>query len=168
LFIFPASLLRPVGGYLSDKFGARPVTLASFIVMIVAFAALALPSSLITLPVFVALTVLMGLGMGIGKASNYKLVTHWYGKDIGVVGGLVGLLGGLGGFVLPLVFAGIGHDRPQNIFILLTVLATLSFALFYVSVLRLEIKRLRTDLENAQAMHSKIRLEPELDLLSAD
>ncbi len=169
LFIFPASLLRPVGGYLSDKFGARPVTLASFIVMIVAFAALALPSSLITLPVFVSLTVLMGVGMGVGKASNYKLVTHWYGKDIGVVGGLVGLLGGLGGFVLPLVFAGIGHDRPQNIFFLLTVLATLSFALFYVSVLRLEIKRLRDDLERAQqAMKSKITLEPAREVLSAD
>ena len=27
LFIFPASLLRPVGGWLSDKYGARPVTM---------------------------------------------------------------------------------------------------------------------------------------------
>ena len=147
LFIFPASLLRPLGGYLSDKFGARPITLASFMVMMLALAALALPASIITLPIFTSITVLVGIGMGVGKASNYKLVTHWYAKDIGVVGGLVGLLGGLGGFALPLLFAALGKSYPQIIFIVLTVLTLLSFAIFYVAVLRLEIERLKTELE---------------------
>ena len=36
LFIFPASLLRPVGGWLSDRYGARPVTYAVFVVMLMA------------------------------------------------------------------------------------------------------------------------------------
>ena len=31
LFIFPASLLRPLGGYLSDRFGPRTVTYAIFV-----------------------------------------------------------------------------------------------------------------------------------------
>ena len=35
-FIFPASLLRPLGGYLSDKFGPRAVTYAVFIGMTLA------------------------------------------------------------------------------------------------------------------------------------
>ena len=37
LFIFPASLLRPLGGYLSDRLGPRPVTYSAFIVMCGAF-----------------------------------------------------------------------------------------------------------------------------------
>ncbi len=147
LFIFPASLLRPVGGFLSDKFGARPVTLASFTIMLIALAALSLPSSMISLPIFTIITIVVGIGMGVGKASNYKLVTHWYAKDIGVVGGLVGLLGGLGGFALPLLFAALGKSYPQIIFIVLTILTLLSFAIFYVAVLKLEIERLRTELE---------------------
>ncbi len=147
LFIFPASLLRPLGGFLSDKFGARPVTLVSFIVMMSALALLALPASIISLPIFTCITVVVGIGMGVGKASNYKLVTHWYAKDIGVVGGLVGLLGGLGGFALPLLFAALGKAYPQIIFIVLTILTLISFAIFYIAVLRLEIERLKTELE---------------------
>ena len=42
-FIFPASLLRPVGGWLSDRFGARPVTYAVFIAMLLACVPLARP-----------------------------------------------------------------------------------------------------------------------------
>jgi assimilatory nitrate reductase catalytic subunit len=156
LFIFPASLLRPLGGYLSDRFGARPVTLGSFVVVMLAMAALALPSSLIPLPAFTMLTLLVGVGMGVGKASNYKLVTHWYAKDIGVVGGLVGLLGGLGGFALPLLFSALGKAYPPAIFVLLTALTVLSFAVFYISVLRLEIRRLKTELERVRTTEEHI------------
>jgi MFS transporter, NNP family, nitrate/nitrite transporter len=169
LFIFPASLLRPVGGYLSDRFGARPVTLGSFIIVLVALAALTLPSGTVTLPVFTALTVLLGFGMGVGKASNYKLVTHWYAKDIGVVGGLVGLLGGLGGFALPLLFASLGKSYPPAIFIVLVALALLSFAIFYTSVLRLEIQRLKTELEAIRSTGEQIiRIPPSTSSLAAD
>ncbi len=167
LFIFPASLLRPLGGYLSDKFGARPITLASFIIMMVALAALTLPSSLITLPVFTALTVVVGFGMGVGKASNYKLVTHWYAKDIGVVGGLVGLLGGLGGFALPLFFAALGKSYPPAIFIVLTTLTIISFAIFYIAVLRLEIKRLKDELEIIRTSGEHIMKIPSVPASSA-
>src|SRR6185295_17692280 len=40
-FIFPASLLRPLGGWLSDRFGARPVTYAVFAGMFAACVPLA-------------------------------------------------------------------------------------------------------------------------------
>jgi assimilatory nitrate reductase catalytic subunit len=167
LFIFPASLLRPLGGYLSDKFGARPITLASFIVMMVALAALALPSSLITLPIFTALTIVVGVGMGVGKASNYKLVTHWYAKDIGVVGGLVGLLGGLGGFALPLIFGALGKNYPPAIFVVLTALTIISFAIFYIAVLRLEIKRLKDELEIIRTSGEQLMKIPGISASSA-
>ena len=50
--------------------------------------------------------------MGIGKASVYKYVPNYFPKDVGAVGGLVGMLGALGGFVLPPVFGVLGRcDR---------------------------------------------------------
>ena len=42
--------------------------------------------------------------MGIGKASVYKYIPEYFPRDVGAVGGLVGTLGALGGFVLPLGF----------------------------------------------------------------
>ena len=43
LFIFPASLLRPFGGMLSDRFGARKVMYATFITMLIASGILMMP-----------------------------------------------------------------------------------------------------------------------------
>ena len=103
LFILPASLLRPVGGWLSDRFGARPVTYVSFITMLV----LSLPLTFsgqrdlgLGLPVITTLVVLIGVGMGIGKASVYRYIPDYFPQDVGAVGGLVGTLGALGGVVL--------------------------------------------------------------------
>jgi NNP family nitrate/nitrite transporter-like MFS transporter len=42
--------------------------------------------------------------MGIGKASVYKYISEYFPKDVGVVAGLVGTLGALGGFFMPLSF----------------------------------------------------------------
>ena len=72
LFIFPASLLRPLGGYLSDKFGPRPVTYSVFLLMTVAIVPLCLPASVLPLSVtaFTALLFVVGVGMGIGEGER--------------------------------------------------------------------------------------------------
>jgi NNP family nitrate/nitrite transporter-like MFS transporter len=105
LFIFPASLLRPLGGFLSDRFGARTVTYATFVVMTLASLLLSVvdAQSLGLWGTF-ALVEVLGIGMGVGKASVYKYVPSYYPRDVGAVGGVVGTLGGLGGFLLPLGF----------------------------------------------------------------
>src|SRR5690606_354448 len=51
LFIFPASLLRPLGGWLSDRFGARRVMYWVFGTMFVALLLLAAPSGHVVLHV---------------------------------------------------------------------------------------------------------------------
>lgn len=121
-FIFPASLLRPLGGWASDKWGARSAMYFTFFVMLAATAVLAIPSGVRTetdasgavvsqtpfgLPLwaFVLLVFIVGCAMGIGKAGVYKHIPTYFPTNVGSVGGLVGMLGGLGGFFLPPVFA---------------------------------------------------------------
>lgn len=54
--------------------------------------------------VFTGLVFLAGIMMGIGKAAVYKHIPDYFPEEVGVVGGMVGVLGGLGGFVLPVIF----------------------------------------------------------------
>ncbi|MFC4637758.1 MFS transporter [Deinococcus hohokamensis] len=134
-FIFPASLLRPLGGYLSDRYGPRGVTVGSFVVMLLGLLPLLREQPLHLVLLF---TTLVGVGMGVGKASTYTLVAQWYPRDMGVVGGLVGMLGGLGGFALPLAFAVwkpvLG---PQSAFVILLGVSVLALGVFVASMLRL-------------------------------
>ncbi|MGB7982166.1 MAG: nitrate/nitrite transporter [Candidatus Nanopelagicales bacterium] len=140
LFIFPASLLRPVGGWLSDKVGARRVMYWTFGLMLVATGILMMPYGFITLEnpdgttsevlpwsvgieLFTALVFLIGCSMGIGKAAVYKHIPEYFPRDVGAVGGLVGSLGALGGFFLPLLFAYAARltGMPQSTFFVLFI-----------------------------------------------
>ena len=138
VFIFPASLLRPLGGWLSDKYGPRTVTYAVFVGMLIATIPLCLPQSVLALNVwwFAALTVLVAVGMGIGKASVFKYIPNYYPSDVGAVGGLVGMLGALGGFLLPKMFGWLGRSTgfPQAGFLALLVLTLASFAWLILAV----------------------------------
>ncbi|MDO4718251.1 MAG: nitrate/nitrite transporter [Propionibacteriaceae bacterium] len=121
-FIFPASLLRPLGGWMSDKWGARKVMYLTFGIMLVSSGILMMPNGhlvishpdgsesshwhyAIQLPWFVILVFLLGCAMGVGKAAVYKHIPEYFPSNVGSVGGLVGMLGGLGGFFLPPMFA---------------------------------------------------------------
>ena len=102
-FALLAVAARPVGGWMSDRTGARTVLTASFI----GTAALA-----IALAVFyehmVPLTIAcltMAVFLGLGTGAVFKLVPEWYPQQVGAVTGVVGAAGGLGGFFPPLVMA---------------------------------------------------------------
>ena len=150
LYIFPASLLRPLGGSLSDIYGPRRVTDIVFIGMTAALLLL----SLLRLEIvpFTALMFVVGVGMGVGKASVYKYIPNYYPKDVGAVGGLVGMFGALGGFVLPPVFGAIGRwtGTPQSAFLALLVLTVGSLAWLHLAVMR--IKRTQPAAERAGAL----------------
>ena len=121
-FIFPASLLRPVGGWFSDRWGARRAMYGTFLVMLAASGVLMMPNGHIVLYqpdggrsevmhysinlwLFVALVFVIGCAMGVGKAAVFKHIPTYVPDNVGSVGGLVGMLGGLGGFFLPPMFA---------------------------------------------------------------
>ena len=141
LFIFPASLLRPLGGWLSDVYGARIVMYGVFSIMTIASGLLALPDGALGFSInvwgFTALVVMIGVGMGVGKAAVYKHVPEYFPKDVAAVGGMVGLLGALGGFFLPLMF---GYCKTwtgliQIPFIILFIFTAASFLWMHIVVI---------------------------------
>jgi NNP family nitrate/nitrite transporter-like MFS transporter len=145
-FILPASLLRPVGGWLSDRYGARVVTYTVFIGMTAVLLVLAVPSGEYlgiayrpTAWMFATLMFVLGSGMGIGKASVFKYIPDYFPNDVGAVGGLVGMLGALGGFFLPPLFGALGRSTgvPQMAFAALLLLSAGSLAWLHVTVTKL-------------------------------
>ena len=173
LFIFPASLLRPVGGSLSDHFGARRVMYVTFMTMLVATGILMMPYGHVVLHgptgegdpatrsvlgwepgvvLFTLLVVVMGVAMGIGKAAVFKHIPEYFPNDVGAVGGLVGMLGALGGFFLPLLFAytQAWSGAPQSTFGVLFVLTLLCAIWMHLTVMKLM---------NEQAPHAKDEID---------
>jgi MFS transporter, NNP family, nitrate/nitrite transporter len=159
LFIFPASLLRPLGGHLADRFGARRVMYLVFTMMAASCLLLAAPEGhiVVELPgrgegvtaqilpwsmnvwLFTVLIVLVGVAMGVGKAAVFVYIPEYFPADVGAVGGLVGAIGGLGGFVLPLLFSWAQRltGMPQATFMVLFVFIVVSFAWMHLTVYRM-------------------------------
>lgn len=98
LCVFSGSFMRPIGGFLSDRFGGVRVLMAVLVVSagcLLGVAALP-PIGLVTPLIFLAMGTL-----GLGNGSVFQLVPQRFRKEIGVATGLIGAAGGLGGFLLP-------------------------------------------------------------------
>jgi len=100
LVVVAGSLLRPVGGWLSDRLGGYRL-----LVFLLAGFALCLGGVSSTPPLGVAVPLLfVGMGMlGMGNGAVFQLVPQRFPDRMGIVTGLVGAAGGLGGFFLPTV-----------------------------------------------------------------
>jgi MFS transporter, NNP family, nitrate/nitrite transporter len=87
--------------------------------------------------VFTGLLLVAGVLMGLGMAAVYKHIPEYFPNDVGVVGGLVGVLGGLGGFVLPIVFGYMlkGTGLWTSCWLLLALLAILSLVWMHMTIL---------------------------------
>ena len=72
--------------------------------MVLAGIFLSIPGLIKSVAVFAILLFLIGVAMGVGKASVYRFIPDYYPRDVGAVGGLVGLLGAAGGIFLPPLF----------------------------------------------------------------
>jgi NNP family nitrate/nitrite transporter-like MFS transporter len=95
------SLIRPVGGYVADRWGGMPVLAG---VLTVLGLLTALTGSLPVLGWDVWLFVVVIAVMGIGNGVIFQIVSEWFPKDIGLASGLVGAAGGIGGFFVPVWF----------------------------------------------------------------
>lgn len=162
LFIFPASLLRPLGGALSDKLGARKVMYWTMGIILFTSGLLMMPQGYIVIEVsksktldgtleilpwnvslvfFTIVTIVLGSAMGVGKAAVYKHIPEYFPNRVGSVGGLVGALGALGGFVLLPIFGyaqqltGI-KSSPFFVLFLLTLISLIWMHLVVMQILQ--------------------------------
>jgi NNP family nitrate/nitrite transporter-like MFS transporter len=124
VFALSSSLVRALGGWYADQYGGRTVNWWVFWICIICLFFLSYPPTTmvihgverdvhlnlsVSLSVFNVLIVIIGLAQGFGRASVYKMIHDYYPEQMGSVGGTVAMLGGIGGFTLPVIF-GVGVD----------------------------------------------------------
>jgi len=98
IVVVAGSFLRPLGGWLSDRFGGYRLLVALLATFAICLGLVA------TFPPVNAAVALLFLGMGLlgmGNGAVFQLVPQRFPERIGLVTGLVGAAGGLGGFFLP-------------------------------------------------------------------
>ena len=156
-YALPGAVFRALGGWLSDKFGARSIMYWTFSITLICTVIMSYPATdytvagiqgpisfNITIPLwlFVTMTIILGFFMSLGKAAVYKHIPHYFPENVGSVGGIVGLIGGLGGFILPITF-GIMNDHIgvwTSCFMLLSIIIAVSLIWMHFAILRAEKK----------------------------
>ncbi len=98
LAAFVGSGLRPVGGWLSDKFGGVRMLTLLLLGIAVTYG---LGAQLPPLAMMAALLVFGMACLGMGNGAVFQLVPQRFSKEIGVATGVIGAVGGFGGFLLP-------------------------------------------------------------------
>lgn len=156
-FALPAGVLRAAGGWMSDRYGAHKVT---WWVLWVAWIALFLISypptemsvrtidGLATFHIgwsvlpFTLLLFVLGVVLAFGMASTFKYVSEEFPQNLGVVSGIVGLAGGLGGFLLPILWGAVldlTRIRSSCFMLLYGVVWVSLILIYYTEVRRLPL-----------------------------
>lgn len=175
-FSIAGSAFRAIGGYLSDKYGARKVMYLTFFVCTACCFILSYPSTDYTIhgiredmhfstglgvTSFTIVVFVLGLFMSFGKAAVYKHIPVYYPDNVGSVAGIVGLIGGLGGFFLPICF-GLMNDFIgvwTSCFMLLFLLVLTALVWMHFAISNMEKKK-----------HPELRgpkFFPELDVINS-
>nr|WP_248928839.1 MFS transporter [Paenibacillus hamazuiensis] len=100
-FVVMATLIRPLGGYMADRFGSRRVLMVVF--GGIALSAILIACSLNDLILFSAGCLFASVWLGIGNGAVFKMVPEVAIGNTGAVTGFVGAAGGIGGFFPPIV-----------------------------------------------------------------
>ncbi len=158
-FSLPGGVLRAIGGWLSDRYGAQKVTWWVLWVSWICLFLLSYPQTEFTVKtvtgpksfhiglnpwVFTLLLFVIGVTWAFGKASVFKYIADEYPTKLGAVSGVVGMVGGLGGFVLPIMFGALVD---------LTGVRSSAFMLLYGVVWVSLILAYFTEMRTTDAMH---------------
>lgn len=125
------ALLRPVGGAIADRIGGTVALRRSYTAAALALIATAGSHYL---PLSMAALVVASSALGIANGAVFQLLPQRFGREIGLMTGLVGASGGVGGFYLA---SSLGFSKGQTgsyfagfiLFAGLCALATASLAL---------------------------------------
>ncbi|MEU1269021.1 nitrate/nitrite transporter [Streptomyces sp. NPDC005799] len=175
-FIGPllGSLVRPVGGWLADKYGGAKITLYNYIAMAAATAVLVLASMQKSLPLFVTAFVVLFALAGLGNGSTFKMIPGIfqakalsqglqgeeavkYGRRLsGASMGLIGAVGALGGVGINMAFrqSFLSYGSGTGAFVAFLAYYALCFAVTWAVYLR----RPATTTEAATASEAKPQL----------
>lgn len=125
--VFAGSLVRPLGGALADRIGG--IKTLMLVYLLAAFTLGTISTGPATVGVALCLFVLAMLTLGVGNGAVFQLVPQRFGKEIGVMTGLVGCAGGVGGFYLAssLGVAKQLTGSPQLGFLIFAGLAVVAF-----------------------------------------
>ena len=152
-FALPAGLLRAFGGWLSDRLGAHAVTwwvlwAAWITLFLISYPPTQLSVKTIDGPAsfhlgwsplgFTVLLFALGVALAFGMASTFKYVSDEFPHSLGVVSGIVGLAGGLGGFLLPILWGAVLDITRirSSCFMLLYGIVWVSLILIYFTEVR--------------------------------
>ena len=124
-FVVLATLIRPVGGYLSDRFGAK--RLLSVVFSGVLLCSIFIAFTIENLILFSVGCAIIAIMVGIGNGSVFKMVPEISSANTGAVTGIVGAIGGIGGFFPPIIL-GLVKDNSGSYFLGFVLLA--AFSLF--------------------------------------
>jgi NNP family nitrate/nitrite transporter-like MFS transporter len=134
LYSLSCSLLRVVGGFVSDSLGGERVVLGSFAVT--TLGALLMTAARESFAVALTGQMLLAVGMGFANAAVFKLVPKYSPKSVGGAAGVVGGLGAFGGFVIPPLmgllvkaFGQPGYAWGYSVFV---ALAAMSLVVFFI------------------------------------
>ena len=130
-FAVLATVTRPVGGVLADRWGGAPVLNATFLIVAL------LPIILAFQPGIALITVAflgMAAALGLGNGAVFKLVAETFPRETGAVTGLVGAAGGLGGFFPPILM-GLVRDATGAYSIGFMLLSELALGCLIVNLL---------------------------------
>jgi NNP family nitrate/nitrite transporter-like MFS transporter len=168
LFTLPSGLIRALGGWFSDKYGGRTINWWVFWICLVCLFFLSYPPTTmiihgiekdisvgieLTVVPFTVLVFIVGIAMGFGKASVYKVIHDYYPSQMGSVGGMVGVLGGLGGFTLPIMFGAAADytDVRSSCFMLLYAVLAACMILMHYAIKAEKLKAKRLDRQQIPA-----------------
>jgi MFS transporter, NNP family, nitrate/nitrite transporter len=98
IVVVAGSLLRPLGGWLSDRIGGYRLLL---LLLVAVATCLTAASTLPPLPLMVTILFITVGCLGMGNGAVFQLVPQRFTERMGLVTGVVGAAGGLGGFFLP-------------------------------------------------------------------
>lgn len=138
-FVLVAVVLRPVGGWLSDRLDAAKVLIAAFaIVAVFAFVQSSTPG---LYPVGTIAFLAMAAALGVAAGAVFALVAQRTpGQQVGAVTGVVGAAGGLGGFVPPLVMGSI-YGSQGSYALGLVALAVVALLVLGLSASMMTVRR---------------------------
>ena len=132
------ALGRPIGGGISDRIGGIR---SLYVYYTVACIAMVLGGLINNLPLNVAAFFIACGAFGMGNGSVFQLLPQRFGKELGVMTGLVGCGGGLGGFLLANMM---GQSKQHTGSYLTGLLVFAALCLFALAGLSLVKKRWRT------------------------